>query len=147
GVRVSMVRGGRDLEFDIDKSTGRVSPVAKKSLGFNSVNSLLASPDFADLPALVRTQLRAHKAHKDIIPVSMLSAVGEEISSISERLAEKPMGLELYLLDGPAGIGKTFQIIRATQEQAERVGRGAAVPPVLHVSSQGRRLSNLSDVL
>lgn len=148
GYKIALTRFGRELGFEIDKSNGRVAPVNKKSVAtFSSVNSLLASPEFADLPSLVRTQLRAYKAPKDMIPVAISLGGEGQISSISDRVAQKANGLELYLLDGPAGIGKTFQIGRAVHEQAEKAVRGAAIPPILHVSSQGRRLSNLSDVL
>lgn len=147
GIRIFLVRGGREYELNVDMSTGRVSSPSKKALAFNSINSLLASQEFADLPSLVRTQQRAYRAVKDIIPVSMRTGAGEELGSLSECFSAKASGLELFLLDGPAGIGKTFQIRRALQEQVERYTRGSAAPPVLHVSSQGRRLSNLSDVL
>lgn len=148
GYKISLVRSGRELGFEVDKSNGRVTPLHKKGAAtFSSANSLLASPEFADLTSLVKTQLRAYKAPKDIIPVAISFSGEGQITSISDRVAQKTNGLELYLLDGPAGIGKTFQIGRAVYEQAEKAARGAAVPPILHVSSQGRRLSNLSDVL
>lgn len=147
GLKISLIRAGRELGYEIDKSSGRVSSIHRKGVAFSSVNSLLASVEFADLPSLVKTQLRAYKIPKDMIPVTISSDEEGGISNISDFVAQKSEGIELYLLDGPAGIGKTFQIGRAVYEQAERAGRGAAVPPILHVSSQGRRLSNLNDVL
>jgi len=55
--------------------------------------------------------------------------------------------LKLLLLDGPAGVGKSFQIEQLVLAQAKRLQKGDVAAPVLHVSSKGRRLSNLRDVL
>jgi hypothetical protein len=49
--------------------------------------------------------------------------------------------LQLLLIDGPAGVGKTSFIERMVYERAVDV----TLPPILHITSKGRRLSNLPD--
>lgn len=148
GFRVAMVRNGRDVSYEVDENSGRVSLGHRKSVSFSNVNSLIASEEFADLSLFSKTQLRAYKKPKLQIPVR-LKFKGEffEDGGLAGWLAERHEGLQLLLLDGPAGIGKTFQIETAVVEQAEKVAKGSMLPPILHVSSKGRRLSNLTDVL
>lgn len=149
--RLVMTRNGRPLGLELHES-GRVAETTGRKAGFASVTSLLASERFANLAQLAATQLRAAAAKpaKNRIPASLCFA-GQDADAewVAKNLltssdAEK---LRLLLIDGPAGVGKTFQIEQLVFRQATRASRGEATPPVLHVTSKGRRMSNLRDVL
>jgi len=150
GLRADIVRNGRPVSFNIN-SDGVISEIGGRAASFQSIGSLLASERFANLRQFSATQLLSLRtaAVKNLIPSSV--RVGREdldTQGIAEILTSGEDGrLKLLLIDGPAGIGKTFHIQRLVLKQAERFQKGDVVAPVLHVSSKGRRLSNLQDVL
>ncbi|WP_143498926.1 NACHT domain-containing protein [Pseudomonas sp. Irchel 3A18] len=146
---VSIYRNGEARQYSINEVSGRVRDTLNKR-GFANLNSLLASSDFADLKALASTQLR------------MLAAIGsspflnpnytssesnsrvtgiEHLSSmlgVSEKNTTK-----IVLLDGPAGIGKTYLLQRLTWERAQAYTASGKNSPVLYIGSRGAKLSNL----
>ncbi|GKS74219.1 hypothetical protein AVME950_05005 [Acidovorax sp. SUPP950] len=147
--RLTITRNGRDLTFDIDLSTGVVSG-KNRSIEFKNIRSLLASPDFADIRRYAETQQRSFKSIKEIsILESQIEyskktiAAGDLISCITPTEGKS----NLILLDGPAGIGKTFQITELAKAQSGKYLTDNISPPILHISSSGRRLSNFKDVL
>lgn len=150
GTNVEMVKNGRPLKLEL-KASGVVSEVGGRALAFPSVNSLLASDRFANLGQLAATQLLAAKAMivKNRIPTHVrIAKQSFDTVGLAEKLGRSSEGrLRLMLLDGPAGIGKTFQIQQLVTQQAARLQKGDPAAPILHVSSKGRRLSNLQDVL
>lgn len=150
-VKVAMVRGGRPVAFEF-QATGRIVETTGRKAAFPNAASLLASERFANLAQLAGTQLRAAAAKpvKNRIPASVnIERIATDVEGLASELQVKASDgkLKLLLIDGPAGVGKTFQIEQLVVHQAGRASRGEPVPPVLHVTSKGRRLSNLRDVL
>lgn len=151
GMKVDIVRGGRPLSLEFNDK-GRVSEIGGRRTAFLGADSLLASERFANLAQLANTQMRAAAAKpvKNLIPASVrINQMTVDVEGLSAKIhASASDGkLKLLLIDGPAGIGKTFQIEQLVSYHAIRASRGEPCPPVLHVTSKGRRLSNLRDVL
>ena len=147
GTSVVMLRNGREVSYEIDPVNGKVSAKHRRAI-FPDANSLLASEEFANLQQLAKTQLRAHKREPRTIPATLiLDGAHADGESLSEYVAASEDRLRLMLIDGAAGVGKSFHIRSLVAAQATRVEKGKVTPPVLHVSSKGRRLSNLNDVL
>ncbi len=149
GVKIELIRNGRPVRLDL-KNDGAVSEVGGRSASFSSVNSLLASDRFANLAQLSATQILYAKSRQVKSRIPTCVKVGkqdlgtEELAGIIGGVEKR---LKLLLLDGPAGVGKSFQIEQLVVAQAKRLQRGDLAAPILHVSSKGRRLSNLRDVL
>ena len=61
--------------------------------------------------------------------------------------ASSEQGISVLLLDGPAGVGKTSLIQRLLVQRARTQQDSAAAPPILHVTSRGRRLTALDEAL
>lgn len=55
--------------------------------------------------------------------------------------------ISVLLLDGPAGVGKTSLIQRFLVQRARAQQDSNAAPPILHVTSRGRRLTALDEAL
>ncbi|HBP1012163.1 TPA: hypothetical protein L5R05_006042 [Pseudomonas aeruginosa] len=147
--RVELTRNARELAFDIDKTSGRISSRHRKA-DYQNLKSLLASPEFCDIRRLADTQHRyySRQEHSPEIPAE-ITINNKKIPA--ENLAEKISSIDgkisLTLLDGPAGVGKTHQIKQLAKKQAANFLSDNQSPPVLHISSGGRRLSNFPDVL
>lgn len=150
-VRVDLIRNGRDISFDIDPATGKVTSRHRRRT-FVSTSSLLASEEFSNLARFSQTQMRAQQksaaASSPIIPANVVMD-GKRIraADLVAAIVQTNERLRLILLDGPAGVGKTYQVDQISAMQATKFIDGEATPPVLVVSSRGRRLSNLPDVL
>lgn len=145
--RVVLSRNGREMSFDIDSATGRIESKHRRAI-FPDIGSLLVSEEMANLQQLAKTQLRAAKKDPRPIPIRMrLQGAPIDAKALTDYVAATCPDLRLLLIDGPAGIGKTYQIERLVVAQAQNVAKQKVSPPLLHVSSRGRRLSNLADVL
>jgi len=150
GTKVELIRSGRALKYEL-KPSGSVTEVGGRGTSFSSINSLLASDRFSNLSQLAATQLLSAKSRpvKNRIPTKIkYEKQGLDTGGVADLVSAGGSDrLRLLLIDGPAGIGKTFQIEQLVTHQAARLQKGEAVAPILHVSSKGRRLSNLQDVL
>lgn len=145
--KISLLRNGRELSFEIDIESGRVTSKHRRAV-HPDVNSLLASDEFANLHQLVLTELRAYKKEPRPIPARIrLDGAWVELEDVGNLLTSQSGVMKLLLLDGPAGVGKTFQIKKLLASQAKAFDKNKPSAPILHVSSMGRRLSNLQDVL
>ena len=145
--KIVLLRNGRELSYEIDLESGRVTSKHRRAV-HPDVNSLLASDEFANLHQLVSTQLRAYKKEPRSIPARIrLNGAWAEQDDICNLLTSQSDAMKLLLLDGPAGVGKTFQIRELVVAQARAADKNRPSTPILHVSSKGRRLSNLQDVL
>lgn len=149
GAKIDLVRNGREISFQLEESSGRVSAKHRRKT-FISVNSLLASEEFANLPRFaetirrsIQTESKAPEIPSKILFEKKLIDPGDLLSSVPEQNTKT----SIILLDGPAGVGKTYQLQKLAQRQSDQFLHGHAVAPLLHVSSKGRRLSNLVDVL
>ncbi|KPW84055.1 hypothetical protein SAMN05216596_11099 [Pseudomonas congelans] len=147
--RIILIRNGRELTFDIDVETGRISAKHKKA-EYKDVKTLIASVEFSDIKRFAETQKRffSQTKEKPLIE-SEISYSGNDIlaKDLDENIKITEGKVTLVLLDGPAGVGKTFQITELAKAQCKKFLSDNISPPVLIISSSGRRLSNFKDVL
>jgi hypothetical protein len=152
GVEIKIVRNGEQHTYLYDGITGRIERRDTTRRSYISVRSLLASEDFADLSGFAETQRRILSRRQDIYlePAGLItSETLPDRASLDMRTfldITKPATkerLHCILIDGPAGVGKTVLIERLVLARAQP----PANVPVLHVTSQGRRLTNLRDAL
>lgn len=154
---VKFVRNGKDLKIILNCETGRVSAgfSGATTFEFASISALLASDLFANLRKWADVQVEVVKKKisdsKKIIPFNIKNQNGEklrDISSVSLNIVPlgKPDSVKILVIDGPAGIGKTFLTHSLALSRAEGY-RQNALPLILHVESRGRVLSNLTDLI
>lgn len=149
GARIDLVRNGKDVSYQLDESAGRVSARHRRQ-SFINVNSLLASEEFANLPRFAETVRRSLEGNSKVPDIPSKILLEKKLVSPEDLLSSLPdqkLKTSIVLLDGPAGVGKTFQLQKLARRQADLFLQGQVVAPLLHVSSKGRRLSNLIDVL
>ena len=147
--RIILTRNGRELTFDIDVETGRISAKHKKA-EYKDIRTLIASSEFSDIKRFAETQKRffSQTKEKPLIE-SEISYSGNDILArdLDDNIKITEGKVTLVLLDGPAGVGKTFQITELAKAQYKKFLSDNLSPPVLVISSSGRRLSNFKDVL
>ncbi len=156
GVRIQMVRNGAEHDYFLNFTDSSVTARHIKGRKFASLKSLLASAEFADIRSFSATQLRLYKnfASDELIPVEG-DIDSERLTSnlLSTRLAtpllvnHNTRRIDVVLIDGPAGVGKTSLIQKILVQRARRHLDANALPPLLHVASRGRRLTGLDDAL
>ena len=146
---VRLIRSGESREYIIDMNTGSCIAQHKKE-GFFSLASLLSSPEFADLRSFSETQRRVlsvKNIDNMIENAGVIDSFGQkELSLNVMRELFEPAesdAVKILLVDGPAGVGKTSLIERMAYERA----KNPAAVPILHITSKGRRLSNLPDAI
>jgi hypothetical protein len=148
---VKLVRYGQEREYFVDLKTERVQGRHNKRDHLN-LRSLFASEEFTDLRTFSATQRRilAPKKLQDLIdPAGVIDpdAQHRKLTLTEGRHlispAENGEGLKILLIDGPAGVGKTSFIERMVFERTAELG----LPPIFHITSKGRRLSNLPDAM
>jgi hypothetical protein len=153
--RIQLVRNGQQHDYLLTHEDGSVVARHAGNKKFINVRSLLASPDFADIRSLVATQNRMYREFdsEKLIPAegevdgkrTAFQTISRLISPSSKQNDQHR--LQVLLLDGPAGVGKTSLIRRLMVQRARTIQDSAAAPPILHVASRGKRLSSLDDVL
>jgi hypothetical protein len=149
--RVRLTHDGSTREYFVDRTNGSVEQRLPDTRRYQSLNSLLASPELADLRFMADNQRRLLEglSAEPQIPVQL--TLGDADGSIADLRAylgkQHSNRIRVCLVDGPAGIGKTHLIEALTFERCEAYRRGESPPPILHVTSRGRRLSNLRDVI
>lgn len=147
--QIELIRNGRKVVYDISLD-GKMIAAKHRDRSFSSIASLIASDEFANISRFAETQLRSFKDKNKTPPIKTEINFGNKrINSdyLADCLVNTNECTNLILLDGPAGVGKTYHIEHLAQRQAAKVLSGHIAPVVLHVSSRGRRLSNLGDVL
>ena len=157
GFVVRLFRNGDELALVLaDDGAGKVVERCRgaKSRTHASYLALLASERFGDLRSWAATQAMLLR-ETEIRPAirvegavagrdTMLTAHDlDDFLQSSEREAES---VQLLLIDGPAGIGKTKFIEALALARASGYGRRHH-PLVLHVQSRGRVLSFLQDLI
>jgi len=146
---VRFVRNAVQYSIRVDLASGLVeieTPTDRKT----TFHSLLASADFANLDAMTGHQIR------------LLAGVNQNFIEQRLEIDDRNRGLDEFMemldapstdatrivvLDGPAGIGKTHLLRRACAKQADRFRSRTSERAFLYVSSRGRRLSRLTDVI
>lgn len=126
---------------------------------YRSLTGLLVSEPFANLERLASAQI--HLAGNLVNPETgelneFLPNAGEirlgkeapepltfdRVSSILEKPEER---LRIFVVDGVAGVGKSYLIERIVRERAEPASYKSGKPLLLHVESRGKVLTSLSD--
>jgi hypothetical protein len=155
---IQMVRDGRPLKIVLDSAEGKARTTwgSTSERNYASISAMLASEVFANLRRWADSQRELLNknavAPSRLIPVNGNVNNGETTQSVDAVDAllgsevRPPDAVEILLIDGPAGIGKTNLI--------EQLARGRATtyrenprPLILHVKSRGRVLSNLQDLM
>lgn len=147
--RLEIVRNGRQVVLDLHLGSGVVTS-RNRNFSFQSIDSLLCSEEFANISGFVETQKRLIARNQQSVPIPARVRVNGQLLStehLAETIRTDEVRTSLLLIDGPAGVGKTFQVQEFAKRRALRYGMAGGTPPVLHIGSQGRRLSNLRDVL
>lgn len=149
GAVVRMVRDGEQRTYFFDPS----GSIERRDLGrsrFVSFASLLASSEFADLAGFADTQRRIVSQRSTgnyLEPAGIIDdGIGAPIrldmgAFLSVSAPSAGPILNCILIDGPAGVGKTTLLERLVSARAQN----PLGIPVLHVTSRGRRLTNLRD--
>lgn len=167
---VKFTSGGVSVSIKLPKDGGGVVREKRGDMNFthSSYKSLLASANFGNLRRLAEAQkaliksespyIIDERAHLPIVGSLHLNISddtnggGDLLKDISAWLVSgqgnesSPPATRALVLDGPAGIGKTHLIKKLAFKSASLYGPGSA-PPILHVQSRGRKLTNLNDVL
>jgi hypothetical protein len=149
-IQIQLVRFGDDHEYLIDTSAGKIEGRHNNSK-FSSIKALLASESFADIRRFAQTQRQvlSQKNLTSLIPPSGIINPETNPQDLSIELVREIIApvtqssLQIILLDGPAGVGKTSLIERMVYERS----LDFSVPPIFHITSKGRRLSNLPDAI
>lgn len=157
GFEVSLFRGGDELEVvSADGGTAKVVERCGSEKTHASYRALLASERFGDLRSWAATQAKLLRETMEEIEALIrvegtvagrddkLTADGLDDFLWSAELGED--SVQVMLIDGPAGIGKTKFIERLALARAAAYGR-LRHPLVLHVQSRGRVLSYLQDLI
>lgn len=147
--RITFFRNGRELQYDLNPESGGIAAIHRKRT-YPDIKSLLASDEFANIERFAETQRRFFEKKQVSNTIATEIRFGDKAVTVEEvtRQFQNNTGkTQLILLDGPAGVGKTFQVEQMSQIQAGKCRDGSVEPPVLHISSRGRRLSNFRDVL
>lgn len=148
---VEMFRSGEERRYFFRSAAG---PIDARHNGqtYISLASLLSSTEFADLRRFADTQRRVlqQKSLDSLIdPNGVIdpSGIAEPFDISKARAMFSPSSgegaLKVLLIDGPAGVGKTSLIERLVYERSAE----PTLPPILHITSKGRRLSNLPDAI
>jgi len=147
--KIEMLRNARVISYEHNQATGTIS-AKHRTRTYANLKSLLAADEFGNIAGFAETQRRyfATVPKQANIPSSVL--LGDALKTsfeLAEICSTESLRTTLLLLDGPAGVGKTFQVEQIAKIQADKCVNGSGSPPVLHISSRGRRLSNFRDVL
>lgn len=164
---VDMFYFGERRKYQYNKGNGEIRDQNSKQ-PYPSINVLLASDQFSNLVKMTAAQKRIwDKKHPSTgnrpaapLPTKVTivygdgrtkeNSLGEDFSLFVQELL-KPFNhskkIKIILLDGAAGIGKTYFIERLAFEHAEHYLNREAFSPVLHATSRGRRLSVLEDAV
>ncbi len=159
GFEVRLFRNGDELALVFaDQGAGKVVERCRgsKPRTHASYRALLASERFGDLRAWAATQAKLLRETMAEIEPSI--RVEGTVAGRDDRLAADGLdeflwstdldedAVQVMLIDGPAGIGKTKFIESLALARAASYGRRRH-PLVLHVQSRGRVLSYLQDLI
>jgi hypothetical protein len=153
GLRVQLIREGLERDYTINLYSGETVARHDDGRRYVSIPALLASEEFVDLRSFRATQRRIlgpKEPDRYIEPEGQIlhrdgSAALLSLDAFRRAISHRDSDhLAILLLDGPAGIGKTSLIERMVFERADPA---SSLPPLLHVTSSGSRLTDLSKAL
>jgi hypothetical protein len=157
--RIKLIRDGANYVIDVAVDTGKIrlkrgSEDEPTEREFSSLRSLLASAFFSNIQVLADNQRRLLEAQRVTSFIEPEGTIGGEPLSLEAfvreaglNLGERQRPIELLLLDGAAGVGKTSLISQLVASRAHAYGRDSNEPPVLHVANRGRRLVSLDELI
>ncbi len=159
GWSAKFVRNGREIavrrnpEGDI-----RILRGPEQGKTYLNLRGLLVSETFANLERLARAQkhVTEHLADpttgepKKYLPNNGEIRRGDETSKLTfkevhKKLEEREDELRVFIVNGPAGIGKSHLIERIVRRRAEPKSYTSGAPLLLHVESRGKVLTSLPD--
>ena len=159
GFVVRLFRNGDELDLVFpEDGAGKVIERRRgsQSRTHASYLALLASERFGDLRSWAATQKRLlREVLAEIAPPIRVKGVvagsddmltADELDNFLQSAERGPDSVQVMLIDGPAGIGKTKFIEALALARASGYGRQRH-PLVLHVQSRGRVLSYLQDLI
>ena len=150
GALIKLSRNG-ERSYWINRA-GLIEARHDRGRQYTAVSNLLASREFADIERLLSAQSRIYPMREfagHLEPFGTVTAPEGSSLELSfevfkARCDPSERQLRLILVDGLAGVGKTNLIRRLVASRAS--GEGPRVP-VLYVSSRGRRLASLDEVI
>jgi hypothetical protein len=152
GFQIKIAREGEDRKYFFQVGVDRVERRDVRQKNFVDFKSLLASNEFSGLQFFSDTQkrlLNIKGINQYLEPAGVWSEANIETNPLKyDKFQElvRPRSrsnFHFVLVDGPAGVGKTSLIERLVLDRASIQGG----VPILHVTSRGRRLTNLRDAL
>ena len=155
GTRMQFTRNGVALDYFITHADGTIVARHAGNKKYASLKSLLASSEFANTRGFASTQARMYKdfnVNNLIPPEGELDGGRLALQTFQRALVPRSQQqsestISVMLIDGPAGVGKTSLIHRILTQRARSQQDSAAAPPILHVTSRGRRLTALDEAL
>jgi hypothetical protein len=154
---VRMTRDARPLKLIIDGSSGKIQATwGGTQKHFSSISAMLGSEIFANLRRWADSQgellKRGLMAKSKMIEINAtthdkkgISDI-QQVSSLLNSVERANDAVEILLIDGAAGIGKTSLIEQLARERALSY-KLTSCPLILHVKSRGRVLSNIQDLM
>lgn len=155
-LQIDMVRDG-DRRYRLNTSSGEVIAVHDGNRRYRDVAALLASEGFANIRRFKGTQrniLESQRQERAMRPRlepegRFLTRDGTEeaLTQLTFEAALENSSFDkllVVLLDGPAGIGKTSLIESIAYKRSDPQ---SMLPPLLHVTSGGSKLTDLTKAL
>lgn len=155
GCLIHLVRNGSEHTYFLS-TDGSIVARHANNRKFSSLRSLIASIDFADIRGFTSTQIRMSRdfdIESLILPEGSIDSKNLSLQAFQRSInprsasATSQEAISILLLDGPAGVGKTSLIQRVLVQRARAQQDANAAPPILHVTSRGRRLTALDEAL
>ena len=159
GWTASFVRKGEEIALRRELNGVIRTLCGPRQRQYRSLKGLLVSEPFANLERLAGAQI--HLTSKLVNPdtgelIEFLPNAGEirlgkdalepltfdRVRSLLEKLEER---LRIFVVDGVAGVGKSYLIERIVRERAEPTSYKSGKPLLLHVESRGKVLTSLND--
>lgn len=148
-ISIEITRNGTAAVFNYTPADGRVQLRRGKKF-FPSIDSLLTSESFANLNLFAANQSRLLEKNADskkIVPRLRIVEKGATkfgLPALEQCLIEPALDkTRIFLIDGPAGIGKTTLIEDLTRKWAVNYLARTVSAPILYVTNRGQRLSSL----
>ncbi|GJE46955.1 NACHT domain-containing protein [Methylobacterium soli] len=152
---IRFIKDGDPVELIVHTDGALFERTIEQEKKFVDLRSLLASPSYADLGRWADSQVIRLSSHSALttIPLFGQSRGSDEQSAeaaldqlLFNEKASKDNSVNVVLLDGPAGIGKTT-LIRSLSLARAKSYRQNRKPLLLHVESRGRVLQNILDLM
>ena len=159
GWTASLVRRGEEISLRREPNGVIRTISGPEPRKYRNLKGLLVSERFANLERLASAQ--THLAHNlvnpdtgelnEFLPNAGDIKSGEEAKEqlsfdrVRDILEEPEDRLRIFVIDGVAGVGKSYLVERIVRERAQPASYKSGKPLLLHVESRGKVLTSLSD--